>query len=80
ALAWNDHGRLHTAWLAQLGAPLVGERVVERVELDWSIAPVRPGLLATGYARIVDEPQAAGVHRAFVSLQQAPAPKRRAVR
>jgi hypothetical protein len=86
ALAWLESNafRMHTAWLTQAGASLIGDRVLATVDSDFianiAIAPLRAGMFMAAYARIDDRPQIGGVARAYVTVQGDSQMKRRAVR
>lgn len=79
-----DPHPIHIAWLPQLGAPLMSERIVGEVETflftPVSLAPVGERSVAAFYARIAPEPQYGGVTRAFVNVLNAPVVRRRVVR
>ncbi|HJQ36725.1 MAG TPA: hypothetical protein VKB93_06275 [Thermoanaerobaculia bacterium] len=75
---------LHAAWLPQLGAPLVNDRVLGEIEfggrMRLPLAALGPGTVVATYARIAREPEFGGVTRAFVNVMNPPVTRRRVVR
>jgi len=87
-LAWHESRvpgptTLHTAFLSGLGQPLAGESQIPQKLLDWSavsLAPIRPGLVATAYTRVSSYGANGEARRAFVNLVSPATPKRRSAR
>jgi len=87
-LAWHESRvagptTIHTAFLSGLGQPLAGESQIPQKLFDWgalSIAPLRPGLVAAAYTRLISFGAYDEARLAFVNLVSPAIPKRRSAR
>ena len=82
-LAWwglDAPTTVHVGFLDDLGMPFTSQSTLERQPSDFSpmlLTPIRPGLVAAAYARVVADPNFREATRVFVNLLPGPPPKRR---